>query len=60
MAPCDYQNLAARPANPSQLSNELCLVRHVLPTLHGPYEVKLPIPEGLMQSVCYLIVDLVT
>ena len=56
MAPCDYQNLPSRLAHPGQLADELGLVRHMLSTLHGPYEVKLPISEGLMKGICYLVV----
>ena len=60
MAPCDNQNFPTRLTNSGQFSNELSLVWHVLTTLHGPNEVKLPIPEGLSESIGYLIMYFVT
>lgn len=48
VAPRDYEDLSSRLANSSELFDELSLIRHVLATFHGPYQVKLPISEGLM------------
>lgn len=56
MAPCDDQNLPPWLAYSGQLADELGLVRHMLTTLHRPNEVKLPIPEGLMKGICYLVI----
>ena len=56
MAPCDNDDLSSRLAHSGELADELCLIRHVLATFHGPDEIKLSIPERLMQGICHLIV----
>lgn len=48
MAPCDNEDLSSWLAHSGELAYELCLIRHVLATFHGPDEIKLSISEGLM------------
>ncbi len=54
MAPCDYDDAAAWHAHSGQLAHKACFVRHVLPALHAPDEVKGLVLKGLLQRICHL------